>query len=78
MKPEDEPLLEKCLQFPGLVCLIDSFAFIPGTMGEVFNTLTDNRLTVVSNIYLKFNLCISSDTKKGSDLKFPFKCVRES
>lgn len=47
-------------------------------MGEVFNTLTDNRLTVVSNIYLKFNLCISSDTKKGSDLKFRFKCVRES
>lgn len=68
MKSEDELLLEKYLPFLGLVWLIDSFAFIPGAMGEVFNTLSANRLTVVFNIYLKFNLCISSGTKKGREI----------
>lgn len=39
VKPEHGPLLERCLKFLGLVWLINSFAFIPGVLGEVFNTL---------------------------------------
>lgn len=48
------------------------FCIHSSALGEVFNTLTGNKLTVVFSIYLKFNLCISSDTKKGRDLKFCF------
>lgn len=62
VKSENGPLCQRCLQFP---CL-DFFFIYSRCLGRNLYYSSDNRVTVVFNIYFRFDLCRSPKR----DLKF--------